>query len=327
MTRVMKKLGLIFATLLLLVSSLPLFGSQSVQAADEGTQTTAAHNTIKIGTTQSISSLPFYVAQEKKYYEAHNVTVELQQFKTTSELNDAIKNGTVNAAVTDLVNFTTIAKNNKNFKVAGTLTGYNGLVANKKIKNIKNLKGKKIAVDKTDGSMYYLKNVLKKNNLKLSDVKIKNIAEQGSRVDNLKSKKVDAAVVSDPALSNAKHNGAKVLKQQKASNKNGDVIVFNTDITSKQVSDTNNVFNAYADAVKDLNKQGFAPSDMLLVQLGASRQAASKMNSKDVTFKNSKRVNKKDFKKAAKYAKSQKLIKKVPSLSSVQVKVDKVTKK
>ena len=326
MTRVMKKLGLIFATLLLLVSALPLVNVHNAKAADSTTQTQAT-DSIKLGTTQSVSSLPFYVAQSKKYFEAHNVTVELQQFKTTSELNDAIKAGTINGAVTDLVNSTVVAKDNKDWKVAGTLTGYNGLVSNKKFKDIKSLKGKKIAVDKTNGSQYYLKNLLSKNGLKLSDVKIKNVAEQSTRVSDLKSKKVDAAIVADPFISNAKHNGAKVLNKQKANNKNGDVVMINSTLASKQVSDVNNLFNSYNDAAKNLNKEGFMPSDTLLVQLGASRDAAVAMNSMDVHFSKSIRVNKTDLEKAAKYAKSQKLIKKVPSLSSLQVKVDKVTKK
>lgn len=325
MTRVIKKLGLIFAALLLLVGSLPLLNIQQAKAADSSDQTQAS-NTIKIGTTQSVASLPFYVAQDKKYFQTHSVNVELQQFKSASKLDDAIKDGTVNAAVTDLVNFTQIAKKNKSWRVAGTLTGYNGLIANKKYKNVKSLKHKTIAVDKKDGSKYYLKQVLAKNDLKLSDVKIKNVAEQGTRVKDLKKKKVAAAVVADPFISNAKHNCAKVLNKQKASNKNGDVIAFSNDVTTKQVSGVNNIFNSYDDARKELNKQGLTFTDMLLLQLGATRNGAVKMNNLDIHFAKSHRVKKSDYNKATKYAKSQKLIKTRNSLRMVEVKLDKVHK-
>lgn len=320
MRRVMKKLGLIFAALLLIVSSLPLLSMQDVKAAD------STDTTIKIGTTQSVASLPFYVAQDKKYFQAHNVTVELQQFKTPAELNDAIKAGTVNGAVTDLVNFTQIAKKNKSWKVAGTLTGYNGLVANKKFKNVKKLKGKKIAVNKQDGSKYYLQQLLKKNNMKLKDVKIKNVEQQSTRVKQLKSKKVDAAVVADPFITNAKKNGAKVINKQKANAKNGDVIAFSSDIYSKRVTDLNNIFNSYDDAAKELTKNGLTPADLLLLQIGATRKSAAAMNEMEIKFGNSKRVKSSDFDKAAIYAKKQKLIKTRPSLNSVMVKVDKVKK-
>lgn len=320
MRRVIKKLGLIFAALLLVVSSLPLLNTQNVKAAD------STDNTIKIGTTQSLASLPFYVAQDKKYFQDHNVTVELQQFKTPGELNDAIKAGTVDAAVTDLVNFTQIAKKNKSWKVAGTLTGYNGLVANKKFKNVKSLKGKKTAVNKQDGTKYYLQKLLKKNNMKLSDVKIKNVDQQASRVKQLKSKKVDAAVVADPFISNAKKNGAKIINKQKANAKNGDVIAFSSAIYQKRVTDLNNIFNSYDDAAKELTKNGLTPADLLLLQIGATRKSATLMNEFDIKFGNSKRVKSKDFDKAAIYAKKQKLIKTRPSLSSVMVKVDKVKK-
>jgi NitT/TauT family transport system substrate-binding protein len=326
MTRVMKKLGLIFAALLLLVSSIPLLNTQSAKAADSTTDTSTTETTIKLGTTQTVASLPFYVAQLKQYYQAHNVTVELTQYKSTTDLNKAISDGTINGAVTDSVNFTTIHNDNKSWKIASSLTGYNGLVANKKYKNVKSLKGKTIAIDKKDGSRYYLKNLLAKNDMKLSDVKLQNVAEQGTRVSDLKDKKVDAAVVADPFISNAKHNKAKVLNKQKVSNKNGDVLALSSDIYSKKITDANNLINSYDDAVKDLNKQGFAPSDQLLVQLGASRSAAASMNSMDVHFAKAKRVKKADFDKAAKYAKNYKLVKTAPKLSSVQVKIDKVSK-
>ncbi|MQS53639.1 transporter substrate-binding domain-containing protein [Lactobacillus salsicarnum] len=323
MTRVMKKLGLIFATLLLLVSSVPLLNQHSAQAADTTANT---DSTIKVGTTQSISSLPFYFAQDKKYYDAHSVKVELQQFKTASELNDAIKAGKVNVAVTDLVNFTTIAKNNKSWKVAGTATGYSALVANKKFKNVKSLKGKTIAIDKKDGSKYYLKNLLSKNDMKMSDVNVKNVANLTTRVSNLKSKKVDAAVLSDPAISNAKQNGAKVLNKQKANNKNGDIIAVSNDLTTSKVSDVNNLINSYNDAAKDLTKSGFVPADVLLLQLGATRKSAAKMNDLDVKFASSKKVKKADFDKAVKYAKSQKLISNTMKYKNEKVNLDKVTK-
>ncbi|AKP67114.1 ABC transporter substrate-binding protein [Companilactobacillus ginsenosidimutans] len=325
MTRVMKKLGLIFAAVLLLVSSLPLLNTQSAKAADSTTDA-SANTTITIGTTQSVASLPLYVAQGSKYFETHNVTVALKQYKTTSALNDAIKAGTVNAAVTDLVNFTTIQKNNKSWKIASAVTGYNGLVANKKFKNIHDLKGKTIAINKKDGTRLYLKNLLKKNHMKLSDVKLKNVADQSTRTKNLKSKKVDAAVVADPFISNAKKSGAKVINKQNASNKNGDIIAVSSDLTTKKVTDVNNLFNGFDDAVKDLNKMGLTPSDTLLLQLGATRKGAVAMNDLDLKFAKAKRVKIADYDKTVNYAKSYKLIKSKQSLSHSQVKIDKVAK-
>jgi ABC-type nitrate/sulfonate/bicarbonate transport systems, periplasmic components len=139
----------------------------------------------------------------------NNLNVDVKAYDSTKELNSAISDGTVNAAVTDLVNYAAISKQHSNWKIAGTMPGYYGLVANKKYKSVKKLKGKTIAVDKADYSKYYLKNVLKKSKLKLSSVKLKQIDSEKDRVSALKSGDVDAAVLQDPSISEAK---VKVIK-------------------------------------------------------------------------------------------------------------------
>jgi ABC-type nitrate/sulfonate/bicarbonate transport systems, periplasmic components len=169
-----------------------------------------------------------------------NISVEVKNFDSNSQLDSAIKDGTVNAAVTNLVSYAGLVnkKANKSWKLVGTLPGYNGLVANKKYKSVKSLKGKTIALDKKDASKQYLLSVLKKNKMKSSSVKIKQVDGQQDRVNALKDGSVDAAILEDPLMSSAKANGGKILNRQKMSADNGNVLIINSKFAKKNVSST-----------------------------------------------------------------------------------------
>ena len=203
MSRNLKKIAITIATVLLIVGSLP-FMSLTAQAA------TAGNDKITIGTIKNTAAMPAVMAKDATDFSRNNIDADVKSYDSNEELNAAIANGDVNVATTDLVNFASIVKKNSTWKIVGTLPGYYGLVANKKYKKIKNLKGKTIAIDKKSGSKQYLKSILKKNKVKYSSVRVKQIDADSTRVDSLKSGDIDAAVLEDPSISNAKGNGAKV---------------------------------------------------------------------------------------------------------------------
>lgn len=307
MSRSLKKIGLIFAALLLILGSLPFF-NLNVQAAD--TASTAA-NKITIGTVKNTAAMPAVMANASTEFTRNNVTVEVKSFDSNKELNDAIQQGTVNVATTDLVSYASITKKNPTWKIAGTLPGYSALVANKKYKSVKSLKGKTIAVDKKDSSKLYLKNLLKKNGMKLSSVKLKQVDAESTRTDSLKSGKIDAAVLEDPAISNARANGAKVLNHQSYNKNNGDILIVNNDYAKKNASAVKIMISVMNAQIKKINNMGnYMMANDALSAFNTSSEATGYMNKKmDFTFKKIQKVKKADFNKAFKYAKSQKLYK------------------
>jgi len=305
MSRNLKKIALVFAAFLLILGSLPFMSLNTAKAED-----TAGTDKITIGTIKNTAAMPAVMANADTQFTTSNVTVEVKSFDSNNELNDAVKNGTVNVAVSNLVSYASIIKTNPSWKIAGTLPGYYGLVANKKYKSIKSLKGKTIAVDKKDTSYQYLKTVLKKNKMKLSSIKVKQIDGDNTRVDSLKSGEIDAAVMEDPSLSVAKGNGAKILNRQKVNNDNGNVLIINNDFAKTNRSSVLIIIDVMNHEIKSINKLGnYMMASDALKAFGATGKAAEYMNNMNVKFKKIHKVKKSCYNKEFKYAKKQKLYK------------------
>lgn len=304
MSRSLKKIGLIFAAFLLVLGSLPFVGLTTANAADIG------NDKVTIGTIKNTAAMPAVMAKTNNSFVKGNVNVDVKSFDSNNELNDAIAQGTVNVAVTNLVSYASLVKRNPKWKIAGTLPGYSALVANKKYKSIKSLKGKTIAIDKKDTSKQYLKSILKKHGMKLSSVKISQVDADSTRVDSLKSGSVDAAVLEDPSISNAKANGDKILNRQGVNKDNGNILIINNDYAKKNASSTQILVSVMNDQIKNVNRLGnYTMANDALRAFNASNGAAVYMNKMDLKFKKIHKVKKSCFNKEFKYAKANKLYK------------------
>ncbi|WP_169922470.1 ABC transporter substrate-binding protein [Lactobacillus terrae] len=317
MSRFKKFTALLF-TAIIVISAFA--GATSTVKADDEV------NTITIGAVKGTYAVPLLVAKQYNLDKNNNASIDVKTYNSTKELNDALKAGEITGAFTDLVNYAAITKSTSSYKIVGQSSGYQGLVANKKYKKVDSLKGKTIAVEKNDASKYYLKTILEDNNLKLSDVKIKEIADPSDRVSQLKSKKVDAIVVGDPFITNAEKNGAKVLKKQNINKSNDNVIIMSKESLSTDISNVNMFINVYNDGIKAFNKGGFTTADQVLVEQGATREAAVKMNDLDIDLSKAKKVKKSDYDRVMKYAKSAKVNTKPAEFKKEFAKLANITK-
>lgn len=318
MVNKLKKFGIIFATFLMVLGTMSFVGVNNVKAADTETGT----DTVTIGTLKNTASLPAIMGGVNGTFNHNNVSVDVKTYGSNNELKEAIANGSVNAAVTNLVTYASLVKDNSSWKIAGTLPGYYGLVSNKKYKKVKKLKGKTIALDKKDSSKQYLKSVLKKNKIKYSKVTIKQIDSDTDRVAALKSGEVDAAVLEDPSISNAKGNGGKILNRQKTSADNGNVFIINNDFAKKNASSTKALIYTMDQGIKLINKSGgYGMAGSALRQMDYNEKGAKYLTEMDIKFKKIHKVKKSDFKKAFKYAKSQKLFKGKISYNKYNLKI------
>lgn len=307
MSRSLKKIAIVVAAFLLVLGSLPFLGLTNAKAADSSM---VNKDKITIGTLKNTAAIPATMAKDNSEFNRNNVDADTKAYDSNTELNEDIKNGEVNFATTDLVNYAALVKANPSWKIIGTLPGYYGLVANKSIKSVKSLKGKTIAIDKKDSTKQYLNSLLKKNKMKFSSVKIKQIDSDSARVDALKSGEINAAVVSDPSISNAKGNGAKILNRQKINADNGQVLIANTKVTKKNTAATQIIVSTMDTEIKNMDKMaGYGVAGAALRDFGINDKGAKDITKLDVNFKKIHKVKKSDFNKAFKYAKSQKLYK------------------
>jgi len=301
MSRLVKRVCLFITIAMLIMGSLSFFGVKT--KAD-----TVGADKITIGVIKNTSAIPLIMAKQSHDYTRNNINVEVKIFDSNKELNDAINQGTVNMAVSNLVSYASISNKNSEWKIAGTMPGYYGLVANKKYKNIKNLKGKTIAIDKADMSKAYLSGLLKKNKIKISSVKLSQFDSESDRVNAIKEGKVDAAILEDTSLSEAKANGNKCLNKEKTNKDNGNILIISNKFAKKNASSTRTLVDVINGQIKTINEAGtYVIANNAFRELQVSDKAVGKLNNVDVKFIKMHKVKKTCFNRYFKYAKHQKI--------------------
>lgn len=137
---------------------------------------------------------PFFLAKELNFFQSQ--PVHLVEFTSTSQVMRAFRNKVINAAGLTLDEAFLLKESLLHPKVVLILDISNGadiLIAKPYIKNIKDLRGKKIGVENTALGAFFLSRILEKANLDFSDVKIitLEIQEQESA---FRKNKIDAVV-------------------------------------------------------------------------------------------------------------------------------------
>lgn len=166
----------------------------------------AAAETIKIAHSTWVGYGPLYIARDEGIFKKNGVDVELvlmedpkERFPTLMADKIQMISSTVDTALLYL-------KNPDDFQYVVAIddsNGGDGIVANKDIASIKDLKGKKVGVNEGSVSEFYLNVLLDRAGLKESDLNIVNLtaADAGTA---FVTKRVDAAVTWEPWLSKGK---------------------------------------------------------------------------------------------------------------------------
>ena len=149
---------------------------------------------------------PFYVAKEKGFFKEEGLDVDLQRIEGTGDRRAALIAGRVEAlgsTVDDLVVGASQGVPAKMVLGIDQSNGADGIVAVKTIVNIKDLKGKTIAVQPGFVNHFFLLYLLDKNGLSPNDVKIEAMEPDAAGLAFV-AKKIDVAVTWEPHLSKAK---------------------------------------------------------------------------------------------------------------------------
>ena len=151
-----------------------------------------------LGFVPSVASAPFYLAQDKGYYAAEGLDVELN-YGATQNLLSQVADGTITFA--SVSGDSLIPQRLQGVNVTYIMAFYQknpiGALAiqgnSSPLKSPADLKGKNIGVSAPNGSTYYgLLALLKAANLSLDDVKVTAIGT--TEVESLTQKRIDAAM-------------------------------------------------------------------------------------------------------------------------------------
>ena len=146
---------------------------------------------------------PFYIARDKGFFKEEGVDVELVIMEDTPIKMGALMAGQIDLVASTVDEFPIYMKPGKMLRyvlAVDNSKGGDGVVANKDIKSIKDLKGKKVAFEQGSVSQFFLNALLKDNGMTEADIEPVNMAATDAGVA-FAAKQVDAAVTWEPALS------------------------------------------------------------------------------------------------------------------------------
>jgi NitT/TauT family transport system substrate-binding protein len=233
--------------------------------------------TLKIGQLPLIDGLPFWVADQKGYYQAEGVNVELVTFKSANERDAAIMSGAIDGMLADLVASSTLL-GSAGTKVQVTslalgATKQEGPIAivaapGSGITDLTQLKGKEIGTSTNSVMHLVADKLLEEKGMKPDDVKMLNTANIPIRFESLMSGQLKAAVLPDPLLSLAIAKGATLLASDVDAkvNLSQSVITFSSKSIQEKGDGITRFFRAYNRAVADIKVNPNSFKEILVKQ-------------------------------------------------------------
>lgn len=214
-----------------------------------------APNKIRIGVLQSwILEGPFYVAEEKGFYQQEGIDAEIIEIGSVDEFVPALLAKEIDVAelIADMfIVQATQAENIVQILRKATIFGVDGIVATNEIQSPKDLRGKKIAVQTISPSHYLLLNVLRDAGIN-SDAVTLLPTEAGLAGAAFLAGKVDVAVTWEPWLSRASErtDGRIFFSTAQSPELIYDILITRKNLTPKERGNAKAVLRAWFRALE-----------------------------------------------------------------------------
>jgi NitT/TauT family transport system substrate-binding protein len=160
---------------------------------------------MSMGTLSWLGQVPIYIAQEKGFYAEEDLAFELKIFGSTGDYNSAFLSNQLDSISPVSSEAVLLKSRGKDFKIVlvqDNSIGGDGILARNSIASIADFKGKKVAVDTSGVSYFFLLQVLKEAGLSKDDIIAIN-TEPSAAAAAFQSNNVDIAVTYAPYLKQA----------------------------------------------------------------------------------------------------------------------------
>lgn len=180
-------------------------------------EVTQKNETLKIAMVTFPGYAPLYLAKEKNLF--GNLDVDLYRIEAIGDIRAAMQSGRIDiyAATFDIFQTTENADPpGIGFLAIDASHGADGIVVSEEIKEIEDLKGKKVGAEPGLPPYFILQYMLNKANLTLQDVLFRDISSQDAG-NAFVAKNIDAAGTYEPFLSKSQilRSGSKILISSK----------------------------------------------------------------------------------------------------------------
>ena len=223
-----------------------------------------ADEPLKIGLLLIEDSVPFYVAEQEKFYGQQNVAVQLIPFLSALERDSALAAKAIDGAIADPVGAILYDKGRGELKITSLCLGktpeegvFAILAAPKsKVQSVADLKGVEIAVSNATIIEYVTDRMLETEGFQPEEIKKIEVKKMPIRMQMLLSGSVQAATLPEPLASIAAGKGAKILLTDAggSTSLSQTVIIFRADVLLERKKEIAGFFQAYTHAVQAINE-------------------------------------------------------------------------
>ena len=227
------------------------------------TLSAAAAQPLKIGLLLIEDSVPFWVAEQEKFYQKQDVDVELISFLSALERDSALAAGALDGAISDPVGAILFDRGTGRLKITALCLGKTpaeGVFAilsapESGITTVEQLKGVNIAISNATIIEYVTDKLLESRGFQPGEIKKLEVKKMPIRMQMLLSGSVPAATLPEPLASIAEGKGAKVLLRDSSAQQSlsQTVIIFRSEVLENKRDAVQRLFRAYADAVESIN--------------------------------------------------------------------------
>ena len=164
---------------------------------------TAHAEQLVIGHSTWVGYGPFYIARDKGFFEDEGVDVKLQVMENTSIKMGTLIAGQIDAVASTADEFPLYMKEDIPLKyifAVDNSKGGDGVVSQKNIESVADLKGKKVAFEEGSVSQFFINALLREAGLTQEDINMVNMTATDAGVA-FTANRVDAAVTWEPHLS------------------------------------------------------------------------------------------------------------------------------
>ncbi len=217
---------------------------------------------LKIGSLTNEENLPILVAQEKGYFTAENLEVELIPMQSPVELQSAFQSGEMDGMMTDIMIALMLKGAGEDLRITSIALGstpregrFAILAApNSDIRTMQDLRGKSIGISNNSIIEYVTDGILAQAGMSPSDVTKTTVAKIPVRVEMLLNNQIEAITVPDPHISNAVARGARVVADDTTGeNLSQSVYVMTQPALSEKAEAIAGFYKGYARAAEDIN--------------------------------------------------------------------------
>ncbi|MGE5630755.1 MAG: ABC transporter substrate-binding protein [Caulobacteraceae bacterium] len=237
---------------LVLVASL---AACSVSNQDTASSAGKPAKTLNFGAMPSVEVIPIIIADEKGYFEKEGLDVDIQTFKSAKDRDAAFQSGKLDGIIGDIVAITLYQNAGFDVKITGFTDGNFMLIANPDsgIKAISDMKGKSVAISEKTCIEYTLDTLLEKNALGPKDVQKSMVPAIPTRLEMLRTNKVNAALLPEPFSTLAVKDGGILLGSANDAGIYTSVTAFTQESINNKSAEIKAFFKAYNEAVDYVN--------------------------------------------------------------------------